>query len=54
VLHKIISRILKMLTRRGALGEKQGSLCVADDDGDSDEARTLRPLQPPPGKSCSS
>lgn len=45
VLHKIISRILKMLTRRGALVEEQDSMYVTDDDGDSDKARTLRPLQ---------
>ena len=25
--------------------EEEGSTCIADNDGDSDEARTLRPLQ---------
>ena len=45
VLHKIITRTMKLLTRRGALVEEQGSTCMADNDGDSDEARTLRPLQ---------
>ena len=41
VLHKIITRIVKLLTRRGVLVEEEGSTYVADNDGDSDEARTL-------------
>ena len=45
VLHKIITRTLKLLTRRGVLVEEEGSTYMADNDGDSDEARTLRPLQ---------
>ena len=47
VLHKIITRVMKLLTRRGASVEEQGSTCMADNDndGDSDDARTLRPLQ---------
>ena len=45
VLHKIITRILKLLTRRGALVEEQGSTYMADHDADADDARTLRPLQ---------
>ncbi|MDO9092174.1 MAG: transposase [Rubrivivax sp.] len=45
VLHKIITRTMKLLTRRGVLVEEEGSTYVADSDGDSDEARTLRPLQ---------
>jgi hypothetical protein len=45
VLHKVITRTMKMLTRRGVLVEEEGSTYVADNDGDSDEARTLRPLQ---------
>ena len=36
---------MKLLTRRGVLVEEQGQTYVADSDGDSDEARTLRPLQ---------
>ena len=44
MLHKIVGRILKMLTRRGALVKEQGSMNAADDHGDSDDARTLRPL----------
>ncbi len=45
VLHKIIARTMKLLTRRGALVEEQGSTYVADNDADSDEAGALRPLQ---------
>ena len=46
VLHKIITRLMKLLTRREVLvEEEEGSTYVADNDGDSDEARTLRPLQ---------
>jgi len=45
VLHRIITRLMKLLTRRGVLVEEEGSTCMADNDGDSDEARTLRPLQ---------
>jgi len=44
VLHKIITRLMKVLTRRGVLVEEQGQTYMADDDADSDEARTLRPL----------
>ncbi len=32
-------------TRGGVLVEEEGSTYVADNDGDSDEARTIRPLQ---------
>ena len=47
VLHKIITRLMKLLTRRGVLVEEEGSTYMADNDndGDSDEARALRPLQ---------
>jgi hypothetical protein len=45
VLHKIITRLMKLLTRRGVLVEEQGQTYMADSDADSDEARTLRPLQ---------
>ncbi len=45
VLHKVITRLMKLLTRRGVLVEEEGSSYMADSDGDSDEARTLRPLQ---------
>jgi len=45
VLHKIITRTMKLLTRRGVLVEEEGSTYMADSDGDSDETRPLRPLQ---------
>jgi hypothetical protein len=45
VLHTIITRLMKLLTRRGVLVEEDGSTYRADNDGDSDEARVLRPLQ---------
>jgi hypothetical protein len=43
--HKIITRMLKLRTLRGALVAEQGSAYIADNDADSDDARTLRPLQ---------
>ncbi len=45
VLHKIITRLMKLLTRTGMLVKEQGQTCMADDQNDSDEARSLRPLQ---------
>jgi len=45
VLHKIVTRTMKLLTRRGVLVEEQGQTYMADGDADSDDARTLRPLQ---------
>ena len=45
VLHKIITRLMKLLTRRGVLIEEQGQTYMPDDDSDSDEARVLKPLQ---------
>ena len=47
VLLKIITRTMKLLTRKGVLVpvEEQGQTCMADNDSDSDEARVLRPLQ---------
>jgi len=47
LLHKIITRLMKLLTRRGVLVEEEegGSSYLADADADSDEARSLRPLQ---------
>ena len=45
VLHKIITRMMKLLTRRGVLIEEQGQAYMADNDSDSDKARVLRPLQ---------
>jgi hypothetical protein len=45
VLHKIILRMMTLLTRRGALVQEQGATTMADNDADSDDARTLRLLQ---------
>ena len=45
VLHKIITRLMKLLTRKGVLVEEHGQTYIADDDADLDEARVLRPLQ---------
>jgi hypothetical protein len=45
VLCKIIIRSTKLLTRRGALIEEQGSTYLADHDGDSDGARMHMPPQ---------
>ena len=45
VLRKIITRMMKLLTRKGVLVQEQGQIYMADDDSDSDEARVLRPLQ---------
>lgn len=36
---------LELLTRRGVLVEEEGSTYMADNDGNSVEARVLRPLQ---------
>ena len=49
LLHRIITRLMKLLTRRGVLvgeeWEDGGSSYLADAQADSDEARVLRPLQ---------
>jgi hypothetical protein len=45
VLHRIITRTMKLLTRRGVLIEEQGQTYMTNNDADSDDARTLRPLQ---------
>ena len=47
VFHKIITRLMKLLIRKGVLVEEQGQTYMTDNDGDgdSDEARVLRPLQ---------
>jgi len=50
VLHKTITRLMKLHTRKGALVEVEGHTCMADADADSDEARVLRPLQAAPGQ----
>ena len=45
MLHKIITRTMKLLNRRGVLVEEQGQTYMADNDSDSDETRALRPLR---------
>ena len=45
LLHTIIARLMKMLTRRGVLVEDMGQTYLAEPDADGEEARTLRPLQ---------
>ncbi len=45
LLHTVIARLMKMLTRRGVLIEEMGQTYLADPNADGDEARTLRPLQ---------
>ena len=45
LLHTVITRLMKMLTRRGGLIEEMGQTWLADPNADGDEARTLRPLQ---------
>ena len=45
VLHRIITRTMKLLARQGVLVEEQGQTYMADNAADSDEARSLRPLQ---------
>ena len=45
LLQTIIARLMKRLTRRGVLVEEMGQTYLADPDADTEEARTLRPLQ---------
>jgi len=45
VLQKIITRLIKPLTRKGALVEEQVQTYLANNHSGSDEARELRPLQ---------
>ena len=45
LLHTIIARLMKMLTRRGVLVADMGQTYLAEPDADGEEARTLRPLQ---------
>ena len=45
LLQTIITRLMKLLTRRGVLVEEMGQTYLAEPDDDCQEARTLRPLQ---------
>ena len=45
LLQTLITRLMKLLTRRGVLVEDMGQTYLAEPDADGDEARTLRPLQ---------
>jgi len=45
LLHTVITRMMKMLTRHGVLIEEMGQTWLADPNADGDEARTLRPVQ---------
>jgi DNA-binding HxlR family transcriptional regulator len=45
VLRRIITRMMKLFTRKGVLVEEEGHTYMAEGDADSDEARVLRPLQ---------
>lgn len=46
LLQRIIKITMKLLARQGMSVEAESATCMAHDDGDSDETRTLRPLQP--------
>jgi hypothetical protein len=41
LLHAVIARLMKMLTRRGVLVEEMGQIYLPDPNADGDEARTL-------------
>ena len=45
LLQSLITRLMKLLTRRGVLVEEMGQTYLAEPDADGEEARTLRPLQ---------
>ncbi len=45
LLQTVITRLMKMLTRRGVLVEDMGQSYLAEPDADGEESRTLRPLQ---------
>lgn len=44
-MHKLVTGMMKRLTRRSGVVEEEGSTWMAESDGDSDEAGTHRPLQ---------
>ena len=45
LLQKIITKLMKLLSRRGVLEEDMGQTYLAEPDAESDEARMLRSLQ---------
>jgi hypothetical protein len=45
LLHTVIARLMKMLTRRGVLVQDDGPSYLAETDADGEGARALRPLQ---------
>jgi hypothetical protein len=45
LLQTVITRLSRMLTRRGAPVEDMGQIWLAEPDADGEQARTLRPLQ---------
>jgi hypothetical protein len=45
LLQSLITRLMKLLTRRGVLVEEMGQTYLAEPDADGDGVRTLRPLQ---------
>jgi hypothetical protein len=45
LLQTLLTRLMKLLTRRGVLVEEMGQTYLAEPDADGDEARTLRPLR---------
>jgi len=45
VVHKIVTGMMKRLTRRRGVVDEEGSTRTAESDGDSDEAGTLGPIQ---------
>jgi len=45
LLHTVIARLMKMLTRLGVLVEDMGQTWLAEPDAEGKESRTLRPLQ---------
>ena len=45
LLQTVITRLMKLLTRRGVLVEEMGQTYLAEPSADGEEARTLRPLQ---------
>ena len=45
LLQTVITRLMKMLTRRGVLVQDMGQTSLSEPDADGEEARTLRPPQ---------